>query len=89
MLQQWLTRICEDPVIMHDEDLRLFIENDFGYQPTPRPRRKTGSGFSLIKRGVPDEDEVLQRARFELTKLETQFSHAAKAIDKLSASRKG
>ncbi|KAI6035047.1 Vps5 C terminal like-domain-containing protein [Pisolithus orientalis] len=88
MLQRWLTRICEDPVVMYDEDLRSFIESDFGYQPMPRPRRKTGSGFSLIKRDVADEDEVLQRARFELTKLETQFFDAAKAIDKLAITRR-
>ncbi|KAG1752561.1 uncharacterized protein EDB91DRAFT_1103294 [Suillus paluster] len=88
MLQRWLTRICEDPIVIHDEELRSFIESDFGYQPTPRPRRKTGSGFALIRRGVPDEDEILQRARFELTKLETQFFDAAKAIDKLAITRK-
>ncbi|KAL4076186.1 Vps5 C terminal like-domain-containing protein [Scleroderma citrinum] len=88
MLQRWLTRICEDPIVMHDEDLRSFIDSDFGYQPIIRPRRKTGSGFSLIRRGVPDEDEVLQRSRFELTKLETQFFDAAKAIDKLAITRR-
>lgn len=89
MLQRWLTRICEDPIVMHDEDLRSFIESDFGYQPMPRPKRKTGSGFALIRRGVPDEDEGLQRARFELTKLETQFFEAAKSIDKLAIARRG
>ena len=88
MLQRWFTRICEDPILIYDEDLRSFIESDFGYQPNPRPRRKGSSGFSLIRRGVPDEDEVLQRARFELTKLETQFFDAAKAIDRLSLTRK-
>lgn len=88
MLQRWLARICEDPIVMHDEDLRSFIESDFGYQPMPRPRRKGGSGFGLIRRGVPDEDEGLQRARFELTKLETQFFEAAKSVDKLSIARR-
>ncbi|ESK94491.1 vacuolar protein sorting-associated protein vps17 [Moniliophthora roreri MCA 2997] len=88
MLQRWLTRVCEDPILLHDEDLRSFIESDFGYQPTPRPRRKTSSGFSLIRRGVPDEDEELQRARFELTKLEGLFFDTAKAVDKLAISRK-
>ncbi|KAF9058062.1 Vps5 C terminal like-domain-containing protein [Panaeolus papilionaceus] len=88
MLQRWITRVCEDPILLHDEDVRSFIENDFGYQPTPRPRRKTSSGFSLMRRGVPDEDEELQRARFELTKLETQFFETAKAVDKLAIHRK-
>lgn len=88
MLQRWLTRICENPILLHDEDVRSFVESDFGYQPLPRPRRKGSSGFGLIRRGVPDEDEDLQRARFELTKLETQFFDAAKAIDKLAIARK-
>lgn len=89
MLQRWFSRICEDTILLSDEDLRSFIESDFGYQPTPRPRRKTASGFSLIRRNVPDEDEELQRARFELTKLEQQFFDTAKAVDKLAVTRKG
>lgn len=88
MLQRWITRVCEDPFLLHDEDLRAFIENDFGYQPTPRPRRKNSAGFGLMRRGIPDEDEELQRARFELTKLEGQFFETAKAVDKLALARK-
>ncbi|THH28798.1 hypothetical protein EUX98_g5394 [Antrodiella citrinella] len=88
MLQRWLSRICDDPILATEEEVRSFIESDFGYQPTPNTRKKVGGGFSLIKRGVPDEDEELQRARFELTKLEGQFFEAAKAIDKLAKSRK-
>ncbi|PCH40880.1 hypothetical protein WOLCODRAFT_137052 [Wolfiporia cocos MD-104 SS10] len=88
MLQRWLARICEDPILIHEEELRSFIESDFGYQPTPNVRRKTSSGFSLMRSRVPDEDEELQRARFELTKLETQYFEAAKAVDRLSRARK-
>lgn len=88
MLQRWITRVCEDLILLNDEDVRAFIESDFGYQPTPRPRRKTSTGFGIIRRGVPDEDEDLQRARFELTKLEGQFFETAKAVDKLALSRK-
>jgi PX domain len=88
MLQRWFTRVCEDMILVYDEELRSFIENDFGYQPTPRPKRKLSSGFSLIRRHVPDEDEELQRARFELTKLEGQFFDAAKALDRVSLVRK-
>lgn len=36
-LQRWLTRICEDSVLQRDEELRSFIESDFGYSPVPRP----------------------------------------------------
>ncbi|KAH9965789.1 Vps5 C terminal like-domain-containing protein [Russula dissimulans] len=88
MLQRWFTRVCEDMILVYDEELRSFIESDFGYQPTPRPKRKASSGFSLLRRHVPDEDEELQRARFELTKMEGQFFDAAKALDRVSLVRK-
>jgi hypothetical protein len=88
MLQRWITRVCEDPILLNDEDLRAFIESDFGYQPTPRTRKRTSSSFGLMRRSVPDEDEDLQRARFELTKLEGQFFDTAKALDKLALTRK-
>jgi hypothetical protein len=32
-LQRWFTRICEDPVLMVDDELRSFIESDFGVRP--------------------------------------------------------
>lgn len=88
LLQRWFTRVCEDMILVYDEELRSFVESDFGYQPTPRPKRKTSSGFSLMRRHVPDEDEELQRARFELTKLEGQFFDSAKALDRVSVVRK-
>jgi len=55
----------------------------------PRKPRRTASGFNLLSRRPPDEDEELQRARFELTRLETQYLEVAKAIDKLARARKG
>ncbi len=67
----------------------LLSKATLGTNQLPRPSRRKGSGFSLLKRGVPDEDERLQRARFELTKLEGQFFDAAKAVDKLARVRKG
>lgn len=88
MLQRWLTRICEDPILLHEEEVRSFIESDFGYQPTPNTRRKASTGFSLMRSRVPDEDEELQRARFEQTKLEGQYFEAARAVDKQSRARK-
>ncbi|KAG8865405.1 Vacuolar protein sorting-associated protein 17 [Tulasnella sp. 330] len=87
-LQRWFTRVCEDPILISDEEVRSFIESDFGYQPTVRPKRKISSGFNLLKRGAPDEDEELIAARLELTRLEGEFFDAAKGVDKLSRARK-
>ncbi|KAG8822990.1 Vacuolar protein sorting-associated protein 17, partial [Serendipita sp. 401] len=88
MLQRWFSRVCDDPILLTDEEVRSFVESDFGYQPTPRQRRKPASGFGLLSRRPPDEDEQLAQARFELTRLETQYIEVAKAVDKLSQSRK-
>ena len=38
-LQRWLTRICEDPVLLKDDELRSFIESDFGVSLRPRLSR--------------------------------------------------
>ena len=29
-LQRWFTRICEDQVLLRDDELRSFVESDFG-----------------------------------------------------------
>jgi hypothetical protein len=29
-LQRWFTRVCEDPVLLKDDELRSFVESDFG-----------------------------------------------------------
>ena len=57
MLQRWLTRVCEDPILIHEEELRSFIESDFGYQPTPSTRKKASSGFSRRMRRREGDEE--------------------------------
>ena len=59
------------------------------YQPTVRPRKKASSGFSIFGKGIPDEDKELTSARYELTRLETQFSDVARSIERVSRARKG
>ncbi|KZP00228.1 hypothetical protein CALVIDRAFT_533871 [Calocera viscosa TUFC12733] len=87
-LQKWITRISEDPVILQDEELRSFVESDFGYQPNVRIKKKSTGGLSILRRNVPDEDKDLANARLDLTRLEMQFSDTAKAMDRLSKAKK-
>ncbi|CDZ98475.1 Membrane coat complex Retromer, subunit VPS5/SNX1, Sorting nexins, and related PX domain-containing proteins [Phaffia rhodozyma] len=91
-LQRWFSHVCEDTVLLQDEELRSFIESDFGYNPVPRARRKAPSTFPiqlpLLGKGPHDEDKELATAKSEIAKLDTQFAEAAKASDKLSKSRK-
>lgn len=30
MLQRWFTRVCNDSILLQDEEVRSFIESDFG-----------------------------------------------------------
>ncbi|WVQ82794.1 hypothetical protein IAT38_004926 [Cryptococcus sp. DSM 104549] len=90
-LQRWFTRICEDPVLMRDDELRSFIESDFGYSPVPPPsaRRPTSSSSAVfgalskvpfVRRGPLDEDDELQSAKVALDKLEERWGGAAAAV---------
>jgi len=86
MLQRWLTRICEDPILLHDEEVRSFVESDFGISRL-QSFEETSSGFSLIKRSVPMRTK---RYKVSLRTDETrgQFFDAARTLDKLSRTRR-
>jgi hypothetical protein len=36
MLQRWFTRVCEDHILLNDEEVRSFIESDFGVRVLAR-----------------------------------------------------
>ena len=55
MLQRWFARVCEDPILVHEEELRSFVESDFGYTPTPAARRlieRSGQEHRWVDREV-------------------------------------
>ncbi|EIW72997.1 hypothetical protein TREMEDRAFT_12690, partial [Tremella mesenterica DSM 1558] len=100
-IQRWFTRICEDVVLMKDDELRNFIESDFGYQPAPPPtsRRPMSSASAVpnvlsaalskvVRRGPLDEDDELQSARVALEKLEERWGSAAAAVGNMGRARR-
>ncbi|ORY23260.1 hypothetical protein BCR39DRAFT_549535 [Naematelia encephala] len=100
-LQRWFTRICEDPVLLKDDELRSFIESDFGYSPVPPPSsRRPASATSavpnvfsaaiskVVRRGALDEDDELQTAKGALESLETRWGGAAASIGALGKARR-
>ena len=98
MLQWWLTRICEDHILLQDEEVRSFIDSDWHtclsfkrahLMTSPVPtyhlyRTKSGLWIQSHKVWCSDEDKELQQACFELTHLETQYFDSAKAVDRLA-----
>jgi hypothetical protein len=57
-LQRWLTRICEDPVLLKDDEVRSFIESDFGVsftQPVYKGHELTYSTLPYPLLGLEDQ----------------------------------
>ncbi|WWC57566.1 uncharacterized protein I303_100098 [Kwoniella dejecticola CBS 10117] len=99
-LQRWFTRICEDPILMKDDELRSFIESDFGYTPVPPPSARRSSAASaatgvfsaalskVVRREPLDEDDELQSAKNALDKLEERWGTAATAVNGIGKARR-
>lgn len=97
-LQRWFSRVCDDPVLQKEDELRSFIESDFGYQPVPPPssRRQgssAGASFTaalskIVRRGPLDDDDEIESARVTLEKLEPAWQNAASAVGNMGKVRK-
>lgn len=94
-LQRWFSRICEDPVLQHSDELRSFIESDFGYNPVAPPK-PASSGTSVlsaalnkvVRRGPLDDDDELASAKVTLERLEPAWASAATAIGGIGKARR-
>ncbi|WVQ72254.1 hypothetical protein IAR50_001803 [Cryptococcus sp. DSM 104548] len=94
-LQRWFSRVCEDPVLMKEHELRSFIEAEFSYNPiTPQTARRAGSSTVLsaltkvVRRGPLDEDDELASAKIALEKLEERYAQAATCVNQLGKARR-
>lgn len=99
-LQRWFSRVCEDPVLQKEDELRSFIESDFGYSPVPPPSaRKQGSSAAatqvltaalskVVRRGPLDDDDELASAKVTLEKLEPAWQGFANTVGNLGKARK-
>ncbi|WVO15982.1 hypothetical protein L204_103647 [Cryptococcus depauperatus] len=94
-LQRWFSRICEDPVLIEEDELQCFIESDFGYSPTPPPsaRRPNSSTVlsaltKVVRRGPFDDDDDLQSAKIALEKLEERYAHSAALVNQVGKAQR-
>lgn len=88
--QRWFGRVCSDPAVKNDEELRGFIEGEFGYTPSTSLRRKTPSSFHFPRgsRAADEQDDPLSVAKAATTRLELTFSETSKVISSLAKARK-
>ncbi|SCV72472.1 BQ2448_4009 [Microbotryum intermedium] len=91
--QKWFARLSKDPGVLRDDEMRSFIESDFGYTPKSTSKRRsvsTAGGF-LTSRGskLPGEnDDDLTLAKAGLAKIEHHLQETSKSIDRLSRARR-
>ena len=91
-LQKWLNNVCSNDVLMRDEEMIFFVENDPGYSPVVRMKQPaTGVRRKVIKQFAPPPDDTpeLHDARpivklFYLGALDTH-----QKMDKLVKARRG
>lgn len=94
-LQRWFTRICEDPVLQHSDELRSFIESDFGYNPVAPPK-PASSGTNVlsaalskvVRRGPLDDDDELASAKVTLEQLGPAWQSAATSVGGIGKARR-
>ncbi|CAK9786972.1 hypothetical protein CC85DRAFT_286185 [Cutaneotrichosporon oleaginosum] len=100
VLQRWFSRVADDPQLQKEDELRSFIESDFGYNPIPPPsarKQTTGAAATsvltaalskVVRRGPLDEDDEIMSARTTLERLEPAWVAAAGSVGNLSKARK-
>ncbi|GAA6057897.1 hypothetical protein NBRC10513_002936 [Rhodotorula toruloides] len=87
--QKWVVRVTSDPAVVRDEEMRSFIESDFGY--TARSRKKSSAAsfsFSRSSRLPGELDDPLTLAKISMSRLESTFHDTAKTIDRVSKTRR-
>ncbi|KAK4705602.1 hypothetical protein P7C70_g598, partial [Phenoliferia sp. Uapishka_3] len=88
--QRWIARVTTDPAIVRDDELRSFVESEFGYTPSTRARRKTPSTFHFPRgqRLPGEQDDELTLAKAAMSKLELNFTETARAVEKVAKARR-
>lgn len=58
VMQTWLDRVCGDPILCRDDEMRFFVEADFGYSPNVKRRPPaTGLKRKAMKQWAPPLDD--------------------------------
>lgn len=91
-MQRWLNSVCNNDVLMRDDEMVFFVESDTGYSPMIRMKQPaTGVRRKVIKQFAPPPDDTpeLHDARpivklFYLGTMET-----GQKVDKVVKARRG
>lgn len=78
--QRWFDRVCEDPLVIRNEEVAFFVESDFNTYTPINKSKLPASGLKrkTLKQLAPPYDEVVELAEFR--PLVKSVHHAAQDI---------
>ncbi|EEP79466.1 conserved hypothetical protein [Uncinocarpus reesii 1704] len=91
-MQRWLNYVCSNDVLMHDEEMVLFVESDFGYSPMVRMKQPaTGVRRKYLKQFAPPPDDTpeLLDARPIVKRFYLGTMEAGQKVDRVVKARRG
>jgi hypothetical protein len=91
-IQRWLNVVCANAILIRDEEIKLFVESDFGYSPVVRMRQPaTGMRRKVIKQFAPPPDDTaeLAEARPIVKLFYLGTMDAGQKLDKVVKTRRG
>ena len=91
-MQRWLDYVCGNDVLMRDEEMRFFVESDFGYSPVIRMKQPaTGVRRRVLKQFAPPPDDTpeLHEARPTVKLFYLGTMETGQKVDKLVKARRG
>lgn len=91
-MQRWLNYVCENEVLMRDDEVVLFVESDWGYSPVVRRKQPaTGVRRKYLKQFAPPPDDTpeLQDARPVVKQFYLGTMDLGQKLEKIVKARRG
>lgn len=91
-MQRWLTYVFSNDVLVHDDEIVLFVESDFGYSPVVRMKQPaTGVRRKVLKQFAPPPDDTpeLQNARPVVKMFYLGALESSQKVDRVVKARRG
>jgi len=91
-MQRWLSYVFSNDVLIHDDEIVLFVESDFGYSPVVKMKQPaTGVRRKVLKQFAPPPDDTpdLQNARPVVKLFYLSAMDASQKVDRVVKARRG
>jgi hypothetical protein len=91
-MQRWLNNVFGNDILIHDDEVVLFVESDFGYSPVVKMKQPaTGVRRKVIKQFAPPPDDTpeLRDARPVVKMFYLGAMDASQKVDRVVKARRG